>query len=136
MSEFFDSLPYSVQARASRRIGGLARTLRNWEYSFVDDEVARKAFYVSGFIDRLEAPPGPLISDMGKESLIGLVETLTALHDTDGKMCVRGGEGGDVPPKLFLLILVLLLLLPLTVYFKSRILICTISHFGFAYSVA
>ncbi|KAL5969848.1 Serine/threonine-protein kinase atr, partial [Taenia solium] len=84
MSEFFDSLPHSVQARASRRIGGLARTLRNWEFSFVDDEVARKAFDVSGFIDRLEAPAGPLISDMGKESLIGLLETLTALHDTDG----------------------------------------------------
>nr|CDS19281.1 phosphatidylinositol 3 and 4 kinase [Echinococcus granulosus] len=84
MSEFFDSLPHSVQARASRRIGGLARTLRNWEFSFADDEVAHKAFYVSGFIDRLEAPAGPLISDMGKESLIGLLETLTALHDTDG----------------------------------------------------
>ena len=88
MSEFFDSLPHSVQARASRRIGGLARTLRNWEFSFFDDEIALKAFYVSGFINRLEAPSGALIGNMAKESLIGMVETLTVLHDTDGRLCL------------------------------------------------
>lgn len=85
MLEFFATLPYSVQARASHRIGGLTRTLRSWGFAFTDDEVARKAFYVRGFIDRAEAPPGPIIGSSAKESLIGLLETLSALHDTDGE---------------------------------------------------
>lgn len=84
MSDFFTTLSYSIQARASRQIGGLARTLRNWEFAFAADEIARKAFYVTGFINRSEAPMGPLIGDGAKESLIGMIETLSSLHDTDG----------------------------------------------------
>ncbi|VDD74871.1 unnamed protein product [Mesocestoides corti] len=84
VSEFFESLAHTVQARASLRIGGLARALRHWELAFSEDEVAQKALYVSGFIDRQEAPPGPLISQKGQESLLGILETFTALHDTDG----------------------------------------------------
>lgn len=84
MSEFLNTLSYSIRARASRQIGGLARALRNWEFAFAADEIARKAFYVTGFIDRLEAPQGPLIGEGAKESLIGMIETLSSLHDTDG----------------------------------------------------
>ncbi|KAM7543213.1 hypothetical protein Aperf_G00000011915 [Anoplocephala perfoliata] len=88
MSDFLNTLSHSIRARASRQIGGLARALRNWEFAFAADEIARKAFYVTGFIDRLEAPQGPLIGEGAKESLIGMIETLSSLHDTDGVMGV------------------------------------------------
>ncbi len=83
--EFLEGLPHAVQAKASFKIGGLARALRHWEMAFAEDEAAEKAIYVTGFIDREEAPSGPLIGQKGKDSLIGLLDTFTALHDTDGE---------------------------------------------------
>lgn len=93
VSEFLQSLSHATQAKASLKIGGLARALRCWEMAFAEDEAAAKATYVSGFVDRTtEAPSASskatteiLIGGMGQDSLIGLLDTFTALHDSDGE---------------------------------------------------
>uniref|UniRef100_A0A0X3Q239 Serine/threonine-protein kinase ATR n=1 Tax=Schistocephalus solidus TaxID=70667 RepID=A0A0X3Q239_SCHSO len=114
VSEFLEGLPHTLQARASLRMGGLARALRHWESAFAEDKAAQKTVYVTGFVcdhpgdtdvgdegRRLLNVGSESVGSAGQEAMTGLLNTYASLHDNDGisgvlalMQSVGGLEGG------------------------------------------